>query len=138
MVRHLNRLVARDQRGKRDDAAVAGVQARTLPHIAEQAILSVLIERRSYASDILTAQHGLEVMHGIGLLRLSRASNHDKRCDRGSYDFHPASCLEGKERAHVHSAQSAVGATGRMDARRNNAAMGAAQRAAAALATNTA
>src|SRR5207302_6966294 len=87
MVRHLNRLVARDQRGKRDDAAVVGVQARTLPHIAEQTILGVLIEGGSYASDILTAQRRFEVMHGIGLLRLSRASNHDKRCDCGSNDF---------------------------------------------------
>ena len=36
----------------------------------------------------------------------------------------------------MHSAQSADAATGRMDARRNDAAMGAAQRAATALATN--
>ena len=44
--RHLDRLVARDQRGERDDAAIAGREAGALPHVAEQAVLRILLEGR--------------------------------------------------------------------------------------------
>src|SRR5947209_382457 len=44
VIRQSNHLVARDQRGERDDAAVAGCEAGTFPHLSEKLILRVFVE----------------------------------------------------------------------------------------------
>ena len=46
MVRHLDRLVARNQRGERNDAAVARRETRAFPYVAEKTVLCVLFKGR--------------------------------------------------------------------------------------------
>ncbi len=61
VIRHLDRLVARDQRGKRDNAAVAYAEARAFPHVAKQRVLRVFFKRGRHHADVLTP---------FGLIRL--------------------------------------------------------------------
>lgn len=67
--RHLDRLVARNQRGDGDEATVAGTQAWALPHLAEQSVLRVVVERGRDRLDVRTADP-LGWGHGICLLSL--------------------------------------------------------------------
>ena len=46
MVRHLDRLVAGDQRRERDDAAVPRRETGAFPYVPELAVLRVLLEGR--------------------------------------------------------------------------------------------
>ena len=55
MVGHLDCLVARNQCGKRNDAAVAWRETGAFPYIPEKAVLRVLIKRWSDHSDIFTS-----------------------------------------------------------------------------------
>ena len=54
MRRHLDRLVACDQRCEGDDAPVAWGEARPLPHITEKCALRVPLECRRYHSNIVS------------------------------------------------------------------------------------
>ena len=54
ILRHLGRLITRDQRRKRDDAAVARAEARALPQIAKQRVLPILLERRRDRAHLVT------------------------------------------------------------------------------------
>ena len=45
MIRQSDRLAAPDQRGECDDAAIAPRKAGALPHLTEQAILGVFVQR---------------------------------------------------------------------------------------------
>ena len=85
MVRHLDGLVARDQCGQRNDAAVARREAGAFPHIAEQR-LGVLLERGSDHSDIVER---IGVQHVFGLLRLNRKRNNQaEQQNRPDETFH--------------------------------------------------
>src|SRR5687767_2840466 len=53
VIRHFGRVVARDQRRERHDAAVARRKAGTFPNLAEQAFLGVLLQRGGYRSYVL-------------------------------------------------------------------------------------
>ena len=53
VVRHLDRLVARDERRERHDAAVTWRKPRPLPYLAQQTVFPVLIERRRDHADIV-------------------------------------------------------------------------------------
>ena len=72
IVGHLDGLVARDQRGERDDAAVAWRETRALPHLAEKTVLRVFIQRRGDHPDIVTRQRRLRAWRGLRRVRLSR------------------------------------------------------------------
>ena len=54
---HLDRLIARDQGGECDDAAIPRAKPRAFPHVTEQTALGVFVERGSNHSNLLTAQH---------------------------------------------------------------------------------
>jgi hypothetical protein len=53
VIRQRDRLIAPDQRGECDDAAIAPRKAGTLPHVTEQAILRVFVESRRNHLNIL-------------------------------------------------------------------------------------
>ena len=53
VVRHVDRLVAQDERRERDDAAVTWHQAGPLPYLAQQTVLRVLLERRRDHADLV-------------------------------------------------------------------------------------
>src|SRR4030088_654614 len=78
--RHLDHLVARNQRGDGDEAPVAGTQAWALPHLAEQPVLRVVVERRRGGLDARTADR-LRWGHVIYLLSLKCRSEQSKRCE---------------------------------------------------------
>jgi hypothetical protein len=59
-----DRLIAPDQRRDRDDAAIAREKAGALPHLAEQAILRILVERRRNHLNVLAG--GAFVCHRAG------------------------------------------------------------------------
>ena len=54
VIRQRDRLIAPDQRGERDDAAIAQGQAGTLPHLTEEAILVIFVESRRNHFNVLT------------------------------------------------------------------------------------
>ena len=58
VVRHLDRLAARDQHGERHHAAVARRQAGPLPDLAEEAVLRVRLQRWGGGPDIVRLRHG--------------------------------------------------------------------------------
>src|SRR4051812_27290387 len=58
VARHLNGLVARDQRRHGDDAAVAGCQAWTLPQALLDRVSGVFLERRGYRPDVIKGYGG--------------------------------------------------------------------------------
>jgi hypothetical protein len=53
VIRQRDRLIAPDQRGERDDAAIAPRKAGPRPHLAEQAILRVFVEGRRNHINVL-------------------------------------------------------------------------------------
>src|SRR5207244_13129317 len=65
VVRHLDRLVACDQRGERNDAAVARAEATPCRYVAEKTFLRVLLKGRRYGPNIARRAHWSD-------LRLSR------------------------------------------------------------------
>jgi hypothetical protein len=66
MVRHLNRLIARNERGNRYDAA----SRATFSYFTEKPLLGVFIEGGRYRRDVRTADYCL-CCHGVFLLRLN-------------------------------------------------------------------
>ena len=73
VARHLKRLVTCDQRSEGDDAAVTSTQAGPLPHVPEQALLHILVERGSGAPEFLTAGAGCSSFSSPPLLRMNRS-----------------------------------------------------------------
>src|SRR5688572_31537221 len=57
VVRHLDRLIARDERGERHDAAVTWRKTGPLPYLAQQTVLRVLFERRRDHADFSKREH---------------------------------------------------------------------------------
>ena len=66
----LDALVARNERGDRDDAAIPRIKARTFPHLPEEAFLRELIECRRDGLDRGPGQCGLRLSHGAVLVCL--------------------------------------------------------------------
>ena len=73
MLRQRDHLVAPDQRGERDDAAIARRKAGTLPHVAEQAILRIFVESR---------RNHLNVLAGGTLVRRSAGGDRGRQSQR--------------------------------------------------------
>ena len=69
VIRQRDRLIAPDQRGERDDAAVARRKAGTLPHLAEQAILRIFVER---------GRNHLNVLAGGAFVRRSAGGDRER------------------------------------------------------------
>ena len=69
VIRQRDRLIAPDQRGERDDAAIARRKAGTLPHLTEQAILRVFVESR---------RNHLNVLAGGALVRRSAGGDRER------------------------------------------------------------
>src|SRR5438093_4002162 len=86
VVPHLDRLVACDQGGKRDDAAVSWCETRALPNIAEKTALRVLLQGRRHRSHIVKSGHWRRSWSDPGLSRC-RTDQTEQR-DRRSCKFH--------------------------------------------------
>src|SRR5438093_7124151 len=65
VVRHLDRLIARDQRGKRDNAAVPRRETRSLPYVATKGCFVVLLKGRGDPPDIVRRQHMIRSWLGV-------------------------------------------------------------------------
>ena len=59
VIRHVNRLIARDQSRKRNDAPVPRRESRPFPDVAEECRSRVLLERRGHPPNIVREEHGL-------------------------------------------------------------------------------
>ena len=69
VIRQRDRLIAPDQRGERDDAAIAPRKIGTLPNVTEQAILCVFVESR---------RNHLNVLAGGALVRRSAGGDRER------------------------------------------------------------
>src|SRR3712207_1279263 len=89
IVGHLDRLVARDQGSKRDEAAVPRREIGTFPYVPEQRALRVLREGRGDRADIVKREHRIRPWYRLCRIRLRRCrSDQGKSCECRSKTFH--------------------------------------------------
>ena len=74
IVRQFDRLIARDERGDRDDATVARRQSRSLPEIAEHDALRIFFEGGRDGANVFGRGHGFQSFDGC-LLTAGRAGD---------------------------------------------------------------
>ena len=78
IVRKFDRLIARDERGDRDDAPVPRRQTRPLPEIAEHDVLRIFFEGGRDGANVFGRGHGFYSFDGC-LLTVGRAGDDRKR-----------------------------------------------------------